>query len=170
MAGYFSRNYIALSIKRLLYQKGIDIDIDDYIGLYKAYIRNKPSRGIFPRELALLPILLQLQGGISIDIIIDLLPSKLLTDFLYIKGGKTTIYNLILVIYYYLLKIVLFILVRKDIMSKQFVYVFVKLFFVKYNILDSIIIDRGLLFISDFQETFIKLLKIKYKLLIAFYP
>lgn len=59
-------------------------------------------------------------------------------------------YNSILVIIYRLIKEAKFIPYRKDILSKQFVYVFIKYIFAKYRILEDIIIDRVALFILAF--------------------
>lgn len=54
--------------------------------------------------------------------------------------------------------------------STQFAYVFVKLFFSKHGMLDSIVTDRGSLFTGNFWETSTKLLKTKRKLSTAFHP
>ena len=44
IAGHFRRDRIVLVIKRLLFWRGIDTDMDDFIGSYLVYQRNKPLR------------------------------------------------------------------------------------------------------------------------------
>ena len=157
-------------MKRLLFQTGIDTNVDDFISSCLVYQRNKPSRILILGELEPLLVPGRPQGSITLDLIMDLLLSKRLADFSYKKGGKRVIYNIILVIVYRLMKEGNFILVRKEIDLKQFIYIFLYYIFSKYRILDNIITDRVKLFTLVFQETFIKTLGIKRKTSIVFYP
>lgn len=99
--------------------------------------------------------------------------SKLKVDF---SSGKSQInillylvYNIILVIYYCIIKRGRFLLVRKDIIVIQFVYLFLKEIFINYSMFDLIIMDKIGLFINMFWAIFIIYLGIKRKILIVFY-
>jgi hypothetical protein len=85
-----------------------------------------------------------------LNLIIDLPLLKRLGDFLDKKGGAISTYDAELVIVNRLTKEVEFILVWKDITSKQFAHVFLEHVFLKHGMPDDIILDRAALFISEF--------------------
>jgi hypothetical protein len=169
-AGHFGRDRTILVIKRLLFWTGIDTDVDNFIGSCLACQRNKPSRTQTPGELEPLLVPGRPWGSITLDLIIDLPPSKRSADFSYEKGGKRAIYDVILVIVYRLTKEGNFILVRKEMDSKQFAHIFLHHVFSKHGMPDDITTDRAKLFTSAFWETFTKSLGTKRKTSTAFYP
>jgi hypothetical protein len=169
-AGHFGRDRTILAMKRLLFWKGMDADVDDFIGSCLACQRNKPSRTLTPGELEPLPIPGRPWGSITLDMITDLPPAKRSADFSYEKGGKQALYDAILVIVCRLTKEGNFIPIRKDMDSKQFAHIFLHHVFSKHGMPDDITTDRAKLFTSAFWETFTKGIGTKRKISTAFHP
>ena len=64
-------------------------------------------------------------------------------------------YNVILVIVDKYTKQGYFIVYTKEIIAKDLIRIYTKEVFVRYGVLEKIILDRDLKFILDFQKTFI---------------
>ena len=169
-AGHFGRDRTIMAMKRLIYWKGMNTDVEDYVGSCLACQKNKPSRKLTPGELEPIPVPGRSWGSISLDLITDLPPSKRSGDFPDKKGGSTPTYDAELVIVDRLTKEVEFIPVRKDMTSKQFAHVFLKHVFSKHGMPDDITSDRAALFTSEFWETFSELVGTKRKISTSFHP
>ena len=79
-------------------------------------------------------------------------------------------YNAILVVTDRLMKYTYILLYKEVSTAEELANQLLRAIFTHYRILDKIISDRDKLFISKFWTTIIALLRIKRKLLIAFYP
>ena len=79
------------------------------------------------------------------DMITDLPNSKRMADLG--DGNSSLTYDSIMVVVCRLTKEARFVAIRKDILLKQFVYLFIEVVFIPYRMLDDITIDRGSLFI-----------------------
>lgn len=97
-AGHMGRDRSLLSIKRLLYWKGMDIDFEDYTTSCMACERDKPRRSQTNSELMPIPVPGRPWGSITLDMITDLPRSKRSADFVSGDGGVTPTYDAILVI------------------------------------------------------------------------
>ena len=102
-----------------------------------------------------------LQEDITIDFIIRLLRS--INLIIEVK------YNAILIIINRFIKYAKIILYKKEYTIDQLEYLILNRLIRHYNILKTIISDRDKLFILNYQTTLIALIRIKQKLLIAYY-
>ena len=136
-------------------------NIKEYIKGYDIYQRVKVIYYYKVSEIQALPLLLKLFKSILIDFIIDLLPSIDKTI------GRT--YDSLLVIIDRYTKTTKFILYFKTTSAEDIVELFIKYQFKDYRILNNIISDRNIRFISKFQSTLYYYLAIRYNLSTIYY-
>ncbi len=93
-----------------------------------------------------------------------------ITSLLVLTNWKDESYNLILIIINCLIKIVHYKPVKVTINRPDLVKVIISVVVHHHSILNSIVIDQGLLFISKFWSLLCYFLSIKKRLFMTFYP
>ena len=135
--------------------------VEDFIYKCDSYKKNKYAIYALYRDLQAMPISKKLQEDIAIDFITDLLELK---DE--VIGFK---YNAIYNVVCRQSKYGEFIPFRKNFTAEQLGKILIDRIFRYYRILKIIISDRDKLFISNYQNIFIVIIRIKRKLSTAYY-
>ena len=137
-------------IRQQYYQLYITYYIQRFIYNYIVCRTTKLLRQAPARLLYLVQLLYYLQKYITINYIVELLPSK---------SFEGVIYQNALIVIDYLIK-EKYLILAKTLTTRALAHLFIKYIFSYYRVLESIILDRGSQFISEFQKHLCKLLGI----------
>ena len=148
-------------MKYKYYQLILYNNIKEYIKGYNIYQKVKAIYYYKVNKIQALFLLLKLFESISIDFITDLPPS--------INKTIDRTYNSLLVIIDRYTKTTKFILYFKTTSIEDIAELFIKYQFKDYRILNNIILNRDIYFISKFQSTLYYYLAIRYNLSTIYY-
>ena len=161
LAGYFGIEKTRKLVAKKYYWPMLRQDVEAYVKGYDVYLASKAVCYKPYGDLQLLPIPTHRWKDLSIDFITGL---PISVDW------KDDSYNLILVIIDWLTKMVHYNLVKVTINAPNLAEVIINVVVRYYKVPESIVTDRGSLFISKFWSLLCYFLGIKKKLSTVFYP
>ena len=167
MAGHpGSKQILELLIRSLKFARSTELaqKIENYVKACIICAQGKPMQQKPYRMLQPLSIPSGPWQDIAMDFIMKLLPFK---DFL--EPGNPE-YNLVWVILDRFTKMACFLPYRKDTGADVLARQLLKDIFAKHRLPQSIVLDRGSVFVAKFTKALYKALDVKRNLLIAFYP
>ena len=132
------------------------------VSLYNIYIRNKATYYTPYRLIKSPETLPRLWKSIALDFVVGLPLSKDL-----ITGLE---YNSIYIVTDKFTKYAYIVLVLGTMDTNTIAQLFLRMIFVNHGTPDEVILDKDKLFTSKFWKTFVALIRIKQKMLTAFYP
>lgn len=144
-------------ISRDYQQLNLSLDSNKFVRNCYDCIRNKTNRLKYKRTLKLLPVLLQRQQDISVDFI-----GSFIVNSLEFNGIIVTVDRLSKERYYTNY--------RMDITTEELAHLFIRDVQKLYSLLETIVSDRGNLFVSEFQKTVYQQLRVTLLLSSSYYP